>query len=114
MRTRALSIGTEHGVTHITEEKQNANISNENPDNRAIRTINPSNNESNSKTPRIAPQTLRRPRIRGTSHSSRIFLPNMLCARIFRRYSPQRGKTSLPPLQRHRTAQGNSDRTMGE
>lgn len=29
MHTRALSIGTEHGVTHITEEKQNANISNE-------------------------------------------------------------------------------------
>ena len=40
MHIRALSIGKERGVTHITEEKQNANISNENPDNRAIRTIN--------------------------------------------------------------------------
>ena len=40
MHTRALSIGTERGVTHITKEEQNANISNESPDIRAIRTIN--------------------------------------------------------------------------
>ena len=40
MHIRALSIGKERGVTHITKEEQNANISNENPDIRAIRTIN--------------------------------------------------------------------------
>ena len=40
MHIRALSIGKERGVTHITKEEQNANISNESPDIRAIRTIN--------------------------------------------------------------------------